>query len=80
MWAAGVKTRDRTRYAAGGAPPEGIATIDIAIETLKVSEHLTPLLKVRRRRTTNEKELSLSSEDEGGRERKSDRLNRGQMR
>ena len=33
-------------YAAGGGAPEGIATIDIAIETLKVAEYLTPLLKV----------------------------------
>ena len=33
-------------HIAGGKPggPEGIATIEIAIETLKVSEHLTPLL------------------------------------
>ena len=27
--------------------PRGIATIDIAIETLKVAEYLTPLLKAR---------------------------------
>ena len=34
-------------HIAEGKPggPEGIATIDIAIETLKVSEYLTPLLK-----------------------------------
>ena len=28
-----------------GSPPEGIATIDIAIETLKVAEYLTPTLR-----------------------------------
>ena len=36
-------------HIAEGKPggPEGIATIDIAIETLKVSEYLTPLLKAK---------------------------------
>ena len=32
-------------YCANGVEPEGIATIDIAIETLRIAEHLTPLFQ-----------------------------------
>ena len=28
-----------------GTKPEGVATIDIAIDTLKVAEYLTPILQ-----------------------------------
>ena len=30
---------------AEGTPAEGVATIDVAIDTLKVAEHLTPILQ-----------------------------------
>uniref|UniRef100_A0A7S1UND0 Gfo/Idh/MocA-like oxidoreductase N-terminal domain-containing protein n=1 Tax=Grammatophora oceanica TaxID=210454 RepID=A0A7S1UND0_9STRA len=33
------------KHCATGAPAEGIATIEIAVETLRVAEHLTPLLQ-----------------------------------
>lgn len=33
------------KYCVDGTEPEGIATIDVAIETLKVAEYLTPLLQ-----------------------------------
>jgi hypothetical protein len=32
------------KHTADGSPAEGIATIDIAVETLKVAEYLTPIL------------------------------------
>ena len=32
------------KHTVDGAPAEGIATIDIAVETLKVAEYLTPVL------------------------------------
>ena len=33
------------KHTVDGAPAEGIATIDVAIETLRVAEYLTPLLQ-----------------------------------
>ena len=33
------------KYCVDGTKPEGVATIDIAIDTLKVAEYLTPILK-----------------------------------
>ena len=32
-------------FCANGVPAEGVATIDIAVETLRVAEYLTPTLQ-----------------------------------
>jgi hypothetical protein len=41
-----VTVKERVAYyCANGKEAEGIATIDIAIETLRVAEYLTPLLR-----------------------------------
>jgi hypothetical protein len=32
-------------FCANGVPAEGVATIDIAVETLRVAEYLTPTLR-----------------------------------
>jgi hypothetical protein len=41
-----VTVKERVaNYCANGVDAEGIATIDIAIETLRVAEYLTPLLR-----------------------------------
>ena len=42
-----LKQRVLEHVAGKPGAPAGIATIDIAIETLKVAEYLTPLLKAR---------------------------------
>jgi predicted dehydrogenase len=40
-----VTVKERVaNYCANGVEPDGIATIDIAVETLRVAEYLTPLL------------------------------------
>jgi hypothetical protein len=41
-----IKVKEKAaKFSATGAPAEGIATIDVAVETLRVAEYLTGTLR-----------------------------------